>query len=299
METIDIEWQRVASEQLGMVSRRQLRACGLTDSQVTERLGRGLLVPIQRGALRSLAAPTGWDQRVVAACLAAGPGAVASHRTAARLWRLRGIDHAPIEITVAGDRRARLPGVTCHRTNVLTAADVATCGRVPVTSPARTLVGLGAVAPHLLGPAVDDAVLQRLVTYGYLWRTVVRLSASGRNGVGRLRDVIERRDPSDAPTESALEDLFERLCRRAGRRVPRRQVQIEDMRVDYVDDDVMVVCEINGRRWHTAHVDRVRDRRRRMRLRALGYSFYEYTWVDMRYLADVVITELTSVLPPA
>ena len=47
-------------------------------------------------------APATWHQRLMAACLVGGPGAVASHRSAGALWGLDGLAPGPIEVTVPG-----------------------------------------------------------------------------------------------------------------------------------------------------------------------------------------------------
>src|SRR5437763_16946480 len=50
------------------------------------------------------AAPLTPHQRLMAACVAAGPDAVASHRAAAWLWGFEGFTSAPTELTVANGR---------------------------------------------------------------------------------------------------------------------------------------------------------------------------------------------------
>jgi very-short-patch-repair endonuclease len=185
--------------------------------------------------------------------------------------------------------------VICHVTDTLESADVTTVDGIPVTSPARTLVGLGAVAPRAVGPALNDAVLKGLVTYPWMWRTVGRLSAHGRNGIGVLRAELERHDPSDAPTESMLEDLFVRVARRAGISLP-GQVRVGRLRVDFADPARKVIVELDGRRWHDAEADRVRDRRRELQLRAAGWRVIRVRWLDLKYWPELVIAELQRAL---
>jgi len=168
-----------------------------------------------------------------------------------------------------------------------------------VTSAARTLVGLGAVTPHLIGPAMNDAVLRGLASYPWLWRTVMRLSAQGRDGVAVLRNALDMEDPSEAPTESALEDAFVRLLRRAGLPVPARQRWIGPRRVDFFADEARAVFELDGRQFHVAQADRVRDRQRELELRALGLIVVRFTWIDLKHFGDLVVAEARSILRPA
>ena len=77
-----------------------------------------------------------------------GPGAVASFRTAARLWALPGIDSEDLlEITTPTRRRSRIPGVTVHDSFILDGWHVTRRSSIPVTSPARTLCDLTACWP--------------------------------------------------------------------------------------------------------------------------------------------------------
>ena len=75
----------------------------MTARQVHDRRAAGLLVPVHQGVYRLAGSPRSWNQDVLAACMAAGPTAVASHRAAAWLWGLRGADQVVPE--------TRLPGV--------------------------------------------------------------------------------------------------------------------------------------------------------------------------------------------
>ncbi len=114
MGSIDGAANQLAARQHGVVTRVQLRHLGLTDRQITARLSAGLLAPVHRGVLRVTAVPRSHEQALMAACLAGGSHAVASHRSAAALWELRGVEHPPLEITVVA-ARPRLDRVLVHR----------------------------------------------------------------------------------------------------------------------------------------------------------------------------------------
>lgn len=113
---------------------------------VRDRIARGLLVRLHRGVyavghrqLRPVA-------HSFAAVLAAGPGAVASHRDAAWLHGLRPGNHRRCDVLTP--RRLRSTDrIRFHRTTVLPVEDVVTIDGVPATSLARTLVDLAAVVP--------------------------------------------------------------------------------------------------------------------------------------------------------
>src|SRR5207302_2009457 len=200
----------------------------------------------------------------------------ASHRAAAHLWGLRGCPPSPPEVLAPAHRRIRLRGVITHRSDTIGPADRAQREGIPATSPARTLVDLGSVAPRLVESAFEDARFQGLVSPAWMWRTLRRLSVPGRRGITVVRNVLERCDPSQAPTESILEDGFLRIARRAGYE-PTRQVRVDDMRLDFFFDPFPLIAEIDGGKWHTSQADRRRDRQRDNRLRAMGLHVVRFT----------------------
>lgn len=73
---------------LGLVSRSRLLSLGISDEQIYGRLERGTLRTIHPGVYATFGTPLDYRARTLAACLAAGPGAVASHRTALSMWGL-------------------------------------------------------------------------------------------------------------------------------------------------------------------------------------------------------------------
>jgi very-short-patch-repair endonuclease len=300
MEHIDATLGHIAAGQYGAISLAQLRGVGMTDDQVEWRVRRGTLLPQHREVFAVVGAAATWRQAAMAACLAVGPTAVVSHRAAAVLWALRGFESAAVEVTSLRGGVPRVPGLRLHTTDTLGPADRDVRDGIPVTSVARTLLDLGAVVSRdALDAALNDARLRRLVTPAWMWRTLGRLAVPGRRGVLRLREVLEMTDPSQAPTESVLEDGFLRIVRRYGHPEPLRQVRIAEMRLDFPFFPLPLVAEVDGRKWHVAEADRRRDRRRDNALRAMGIDIVRFGWNDIRYCAQDVDADLTAALATA
>jgi predicted transcriptional regulator of viral defense system len=80
----------------------------------------------------------------MAAVLACGKTAVASHRSAAAVWRLlpEPPDGAPVDITIRSGFREGGPSVRVHRASTLGVDETTLREGVPVTTPARTLLDL-------------------------------------------------------------------------------------------------------------------------------------------------------------
>lgn len=106
--------------QLGVVARQQAEATGWTEGQVNRHLASGRWRRLHRGVFVTHTGPVSWSARVWAAMLHAGPDAVASHRTAARLQLLVDEDPRNVELLVPWERRLQdQPGVVVRRTRDL------------------------------------------------------------------------------------------------------------------------------------------------------------------------------------
>lgn len=135
----------VASRQHGVLTRKQALEAGCTDAVIGRLVRRGQLVAAHPGVYRMAGVPGGWHTNVMAACLAAGSGALASHLTAAALWQLDGFEQGPlVDVSVAAARRPRVDGVRLHRCRDLEHALAIRRAGIPVTGLARTVLDLAA-----------------------------------------------------------------------------------------------------------------------------------------------------------
>ncbi|MFN2389853.1 MAG: hypothetical protein ABR575_09665, partial [Actinomycetota bacterium] len=179
-------------------------AAGHSRHALDRRLANGTLVRLLPRVYRFAGTVETWHQKVMAACLWGSPDAIASHRSAGRLWGLEGFLQEGIEITVPRATRSRSKLLTVHRTLELIRWDVARRERIPVTGVNRTLIDLGAVLdPEELEAALDSALRQRLTTVRWLhWeltqhtvasRGPIKLSGRGKAGLAGLRAGVEAR----------------------------------------------------------------------------------------------------------
>ena len=91
----------MARKQHGLITRAQLLQTGVHADAIWRQLESRDLEEALPSVYRLPGAPRTWFQSLMAACLWAGEGAVASHRAAAALWGLDGFDEGPLEITTA------------------------------------------------------------------------------------------------------------------------------------------------------------------------------------------------------
>jgi predicted transcriptional regulator of viral defense system len=199
----------VAEAQEGVVSRRQLLACGVSSSRIGRWVARGWLLRLHPGVYALGHRAISPRARLIAALLYAGERGVLSHGTAAHHWGLTRKPPPQIHVSVPVQRRS-VPGVVVHtpRTVVRDTHD-----GLPVTSVARTLMDM---APRIPGwelrKALAEADYRGWLDAGDLRRVMGR----GHPGSARLRRAIERHMPELARTLSPLEDRFLLLCERYG-----------------------------------------------------------------------------------
>lgn len=257
----------------------------------------GVLVPLGGGVLRHAATPESWPQSALAAVLAAGDGAVASHLTAAALHRLDGIPRGPLEVTVPPGRQPRAVPGRVHRSADLVPADIDARRLIPRTTPARTLIDIAAVLPAAgLERALDGAERD-----GKVWRPHLRwrlddLRSQGRRGVPQLTALLDRTEGRPLG-ESWLEQQALRLIRDAGLPVPRCQVKMHKAgggiaRVDLAWDEARLVVELDGHGTHATRRQRQADAERSARLGLSGWRVVRFTYEDVTerpgYVVDVI-----------
>jgi very-short-patch-repair endonuclease len=202
----------VASGQHGVVTARQVSEAGLSSKSARTLRSQGWLNAIRPGAyLLGSHAPSDW-QMAVAAALVAGPGAVLSHMTAARVHRFGHLlFDSTIELSVLVPKQPRLPGVVVHRVPRLAAVDTVEHRGVIVTSPARTVCDLAARMPSaLIERVVDEGLVQRLWTTNSVAEATAR--SRQRPGVRMVKRLLEARQ-AEAQANSDLQQRAARILR--------------------------------------------------------------------------------------
>jgi len=278
----------VAAGQHGAFHSRQATEAGFTAKMRQVRLERGRWEPLHPAVYRLAGAPDTWHQRLMAACLAAGSAAVASHRSAAQLWGLDGSGPGLIEATLPGPSARRLSGAKVHRTRTLTRADVGEQAGIPVTRPARTLLDLASVLDRMaLEAALDSALRDGHVSVGHLLRRLDAIGSRGRSGTAVLYELLDARGRG-RPHESVREAELAAMLDRAGRPPMVRQHELRSAdgrlvaRFDLADPAARVAVEFDSYRHHFGRQAWRRDQGRHNRATALGWLVFHATEDDLR-----------------
>jgi very-short-patch-repair endonuclease len=264
---------QLAARQHGLVTYEQLLRTGLGRGAIAWRVREGWLHRIHRGVYAVGHAVLTPEGRWLAAVLACGDGAVLSHRSAAALWGLRPSSARTVEVTVQRGGGRRRAGIAVHRPAA--PVESAVERRIPVTSPARTLLDLAGVVDFAsLRRAVERAEELRLFDL----RAIEEVLAAhpGRRGRRALMAAVEHaRDVT--LTRSELERLFLELCEAHGLPRPLVNVQVEGLEVDFHWPHARLVVEADSRRHHGTAAAFERDRRRDERLVAAGWTVLRVT----------------------
>jgi very-short-patch-repair endonuclease len=288
----------LAELQFGVFARRQAFAAGYTRDSAHRCVASGEWQMARRGVYRMRGAPRSWHQDLMSAVIWAGPGAAASHRSAAALWALDGFPPGGVEVSASRQLRSRSAGTVVHKVEPFALVDLARLSGIPVTAAGRTLLDLAAVVPkERVEVALEDALRRGLVSLDRLGDMLFRLGRRGRRGAGRFHELLRARDPSVAPPESVLEARLLRLLAEARLPAPARQYEIWDAgrlvaRADFAYPDSRVVIEADGYAYHSGRAAWQRDLIRHNALVALGWRVLRFSWPDVlhrgRYVVDRV-----------
>ena len=282
----------IAAGQHAAVSRRQLLDAGVSRSAIDRRVVGGRLVQVHAGVYRLAGHPQSSRQSLMTAVLAAGACAVASHRGAAHLLGIPGVEPRA-EIGVATSRALAIPTVVVHR-GTYGPPDISTLDGIPTTRPARTLIDLASVVtPTTLEGAVDDLLSRRLVTVDYLLRRLDALGRQGRRGAGALAELLAERSDGRPWATSVFERRLLAELRSAGLPLPRPQFVVilpggRRAVLDYAYPEGLLALEADSYRHHSSRTDWGHDRVRNRWLTAMGWRILPVTWDDLAEPGDMI-----------
>ncbi|HUF84910.1 MAG TPA: DUF559 domain-containing protein, partial [Acidimicrobiia bacterium] len=119
------------------------------------------------------------------------------------------------------------------------------------------------------------------------------LGKRGRTGTTVMRELLAERGPDYIPPDSGLEGRFHDILIRDGQRPMRRQVDVGGGnkwlgRVDFVDQDVPLIVQIDSELYHSALIDREEDDRQTRALEEAGFEVLRFTDFQVWYRAAEV-----------
>lgn len=236
--------------------------------------------------LRSLSAPRTDAQRLLAATLDAGLGAVLHAETALGWQGMPGFDLRRLKIARPyGSTSSRPVLAELHKLRRIRACDVFVRDGVATETALRAVWAIAeryaTEARHELGllrigRLLDTGNRLGLLSWAGLAASVDELRERGRAGTRLMRELSAARPPGSSFTETRQEEQLERSLAAAGDRALIRQVVVGGRapigRADFRDDELPAVIEVNSLTYHTTPSDRVADELRYRRLTEAGFA---------------------------
>lgn len=289
----------LAQRQHAVVSRRQLLALGMGRRTIVGRLERGQLHEVFRGVYVVGVRRISTKGRYMAAVLACGEGAVLSHRSAARLWKL--LPPAPGSIDVTCPRaEVERKGIVGHRSRLRDDEWLVHDG-IPVTSPFRTIFDLAAVAPmRELERAFHEAEVREVTDRVSLPMLLERYP--GWRGSRNLQALLESRQ-TPMITRNDFEEAFLVLVDRCAVRRPRMNAPLairgRFFEIDALWEAERVAVELDSRGVHGTHKKFESDRLRDRVLVAEGWKTMRITWRQLQDEPEEIARDLRLALEGA
>jgi very-short-patch-repair endonuclease len=264
----------------GLVTMAAATDAGVSRATWFRALADGRLVPVHRGVARLAVVAPSDEQVIHAAVLATGPGSLASHRTAARLWGIPRADGDPVEVIVtARNRSPDVVGVVVHRPRDRKDLVPVLRSAIPTTNILRLLCDLGAVDPTAVSAAVGHVLSARLASPAALRAAIDRHSRRGRHGVPAFREALDQWLIQGRPADSVLELAMRRLFETYGLPPFEFHALIAGFEVDFLIVGTPIVLECDGWEYHAkSREQQSRDAARDATLAAAGFVPVRFTY---------------------
>lgn len=288
----------VARDQHGLLTVNDLRAQRFSGRARLEAVNSGLLVPVHRGIYRVGTHQVTFEQRCLAALLAA-PDAVLSGPTAGRIWGLR--KTMTDDVHLLARRAIQLDRVHPHRTDLLADGDRAVRNGFRVLAPHRLLCDLAWHLDDAGLESVFEQMLERsMVTIPGARAAARRFGARGRPGSRRLGMMLDARPTWLRPVDSDLELRVWRRLVECGYELERQFTLITDdgraIRFDLADPASRVAIEVDHVTWHGGRLDAQADKHRDRMVLRLGWQVCRVTDDDVTRRLASTVDELVGIL---
>lgn len=283
---------RLAEQQHGVVSARQLRELGYSRSVMANAAAAGRLHRMHRGVYAVGHRRLDWHSRCLAAVLSCAP-AFASHASAGWIWGL--LRYAPewIDVTAPTRRRPKKE-LRVHHAG-LTARDCTEREDIPVTSLARTHLDLAATLP----PPRIKRLLERseeLQIFDLTAFDELLARAAHHPGAKPLREALAIYRPDPTFTRSGLERRFLALVKSAGLPVPAMNCNVAGLELDAYWEPERFAVELDVYETHGTRAAFERDRLRQEDLLLAGIAVDRITGPRLRREPQRVIERLGKLL---
>ncbi|HMS46858.1 type IV toxin-antitoxin system AbiEi family antitoxin domain-containing protein [Candidatus Neomicrothrix sp.] len=295
--TRDRRWVALA-RQYRVFSAADAERFGISGDALRQRASAGGLLRVGRGWYAMADRPLTWTHRIDWATRATG--GVASHRSAAVLWKLEGFQASKPEVLVPFERRVRPEGVKVRRSRRWDRGEHTTRDQIGVVGP-EVLVGqLASMLPRArLRAVVDQLIREHHASLTSLAR-FHHETPPGTAGRTVLGEVLGEYAEDQRVPMSDFSRMVADLLVGAGLPEPLLEHQFwdDDGLIQMVDLAYPGVLAI-GLDSLAHHLDRatfIGDRRARNRLELLGVKVLLFTWWDYTEHPERLVAQVRAAL---
>ncbi len=276
----------LAAAQRTIVTHEQLLGIGLTRRVIAHWVAVGRLHVVFRGVYSVVSGQLPALGREQAAMLACGAGVFLSHRSAASLWGMRKLAPTVVEVSVRGRYCSSRAGIDVHRVRAIDRRELRQREGLWVSSPARAVLEIAAVAPEELVDVVDEGLARRLLTPRELKAVLARNRPC--RGAARLAALLGD-ERAMTITRSRAEKAFLALIRKARLPEPEVNVPFGRYNADFLWRRERLIVELDSPTYHAGPRAFQNDREKDLVYRDAGFD-------PLRITREHVIDEPARVL---
>lgn len=282
-----------AASQRTIVTHAQLEACGLGPRAIKYRLETGLLHVEFRGVYSWGCGELPPLAREQAALLAVGARAFLSHRTAAFFWGMRKTAPAPVEVTVVGRFGATRGGIRVHRIKAIDHRDLVRRDGLWVSTPARAVLEVAAVAPDELVDVVEEGLANRRLNTRQLDAVLARNRPC--RGAARLAALLGDENAMTI-TRSDAEKAFIKLIHDSGLPRPDANVKLGPYVPDFIWHRERLIVEIDSPTFHGGPRSFQNDRNKDLFYRDAHFDVLRFTRMHVMHRGPMVLAKVAQEL---
>jgi very-short-patch-repair endonuclease len=289
----DRQVARIAGGQRTLVTPEQLAACGLTPRVIAHWVDRGRLRIVFRGVYSVVDGdlpPLGREQAALIAC---GKGAFLSGRSSAFFWGMRSASPATVEVSVVGRSCASRDGVRVHRIREIDRREVRHKDGLWVSSPARAVLEVAAVAPNELADLIDERLARRALDRRDLEAVLARNRPC--RGAARLAALMGD-ETAVGITRSRAERAFWKLIRESRLPMPEPNVKFGRFVADFVWRRERLIVEIDSYGFHGGPRGFQNDREKDLVYRDADFDVLRFTRQHVVQGPAMVLVRLAQAL---
>lgn len=284
---------RIAVGQRTIVTVDELAECGIGKDAIAHRVNSGRLHLEFHGVYSFGCGELPPLARELAALRACGDGAFLSHRSAAYVWGLRKVPPVPVEVSVVGRGCRTRDGLHVHRLRSIDHRDLRHHEGMWVSTPARAVLEVAAVAPAEVPSMIDEGVGSRVVNHRELDAVLARNRPC--RGAARLAALLGD-EGAMAITRSQAERAFWKLIRESGLPRPEPNVKIGRFVADFLWRRQRLIVEIDSYGFHAGPRAFHNDREKDLAYRDAGFDALRFTRHHVVYEAMIVLVRLVQAL---